>query len=1001
MTAREREVHLPALTAAEALSVRYRRETGKFVLSPAEADLLQGWASQTALGRFVARWLPCLVQYQQRRATQGDEPLTLARFFQDFDLTTIAHLRWALYYLVVYRPEPGTTGLEQWRGYLEAFEHLGAIAAWEEAGLLLTLTPASSDQPLHQQLRVGGYLPEAIALYERLLGHVEPGVEALCLAGLSAIYAQLEERPQAIAYSQRYLALPRRSARTAELIGVLQTLATNCEAIADYATALDAWQQYLVAVRTQAQSELAALPALLALGRLHHQQEEPARALDYWQQAVTLAANQQNATAQAAALLGLGRSHYALADFGAAIAALQQSLELAAAVEQFDFARAHLYLGGCYWALGDSETAIAQLQQCLEQAGSLADDLVLVLFFLGSAHYGRREYPAAVVYLEQYLQQADASRAPHTLWQRALSELGQAQYALNNSRAAIASLQRYLAAVEAAGEPQDLSLTFLTLGRAYSAEQDYAAAIEALQHYLTLLPSEPSAEALQTAYLALGQAYLAQQEFKAAIRYLDQYVVLESRQPDVYLALGQAHCGMGNWLVAIANLQTYQQLAQPAAAVAWFYLGYARHARGDWTQSQVDLQRYSQASTAQDSAWELAEAFYCLGDLAYRQHDYPRAVDYWQRFLQRQAATGGTITPPPTAEDLAANSPAWVARDPWQESSPSARLPTGDRRPTALLNLGRAYAQLGEFDRATACWQELLNLAAPPELREAALFELGGAREVLGRYDEAIAAYQQALVLADARQDAAGTGRATGRIGVVHYYRGDYDKALSLLHKYLRVTRQLRDRALEGSVLNDLGRVYAAQGDGDRALSLHQQALNLAREQEDEWGAAIALASLGAVYGDLGNYTQAVKHLQQSLPNAQKWQARLLQAEILYALGRNQTALLNYEAANEALQAALSLAQTLSARRLQALVLGELAVLQQAQGESEMAQESGARAVAIARELGLPEVNRYLALQKDLAPSALAVFMELVRSLLPKKPPSPPLDTPSSEPHHS
>ncbi len=992
MPALDREVRLPSLARDEALCVRYRRDSGQFVLSLAEADLLQGWASQSLFGRVLARWWPCALKYWRQRTTQPDgEPLTLEHFFRDFDLAAIAHLRWALYYLLVHRPDPEATGLAQWRGYLAAFHHLTALSAWDEAGLLLTLKPPGSDRPLHAQLRAGGYWAEALALYEPLLGRVEASLETCCLAGLSEIHAKLDDYARAIEYSQRYLALPRQAGRGDELIGVLYSLATSCEAIADYPQALEAWQQYLVACRTQGQAAIAALPALLALGRLYTQQAEPARAFDYWQQAIALASEQQRAPECAIAQIGLGRCQYELGDFGAAIATLQACLADSEALANEDLsgvslARAHLYLGGSFWALGDFTAAIAQLPHCLEQANQLSDDLVLVLFFLGSTHYGRGEYPAAIAYLEQYQQQADLNQTAPAIAQRSLWELGRAHYTLNNPRAAISALQRYLELVEAAGEPQDLHQTFLLLGCAYSAEQDYPAAIEALQQFLNLLPPEPVAADLQIAYLTLGEAYLAQQAFALAIRHLDQFVVLAPQAAAGYFALGKAHCGAGNWATAIANLQAYQQYAERPAPGAWFYLGYARHATGDWAQSEADLQRYCQAPDDQTSTWELAEAYYCLGDLAYQQHDYARAADYWQRFLQRWAAAGRGSAPfESTLESLEATAPAWVARDPWQEPVPTAPLPLGDRRRAALLKLGRAYAQLGEFDRATICWQELLNQTEQPAERGAALFELGGAREILGRYEEAIAAYQEALACADRCQDAAGTGRATGRIGMVHYYRGEYERALSLLHKYLRVARQAGDRWLEGAVFNDLGRVYAAQGDSDRAVSLHQQALNLAREVDHALGEAAARAGLGAAYGNLGNYTQAVKHLQQGLAIAREVQARLLQCDIYFQLGRNQTALAEYPAARESLQAALGLARSLQARRLEALVLGASARLYEALGEYEAGQQDCELAQAIAQELGLPEAEAYAALHQELTPSVLAVLWELLRSLMPRQ----------------
>jgi hypothetical protein len=128
-------------------------------------------------------------------------------------LQAIAHLKAAVYWLHDYQPDATVPHIDQVRGYLEAFYHLGELSAWKLAYSLLyhpissTLPNPLSAFPLHQQLEIWGYYQELTDLLRSLLGKLDNEIECFCLTRLGRILGLRGLFDQGITYAQQAIAL--------------------------------------------------------------------------------------------------------------------------------------------------------------------------------------------------------------------------------------------------------------------------------------------------------------------------------------------------------------------------------------------------------------------------------------------------------------------------------------------------------------------------------------------------------------------------------------------------------------------------------------------------------------------------------------------------------------------------------------------------------------------------------------------------------------------------
>jgi tetratricopeptide (TPR) repeat protein len=276
-----------------------------------------------------------------------------------------AHYLAASNWLTHYSPAPGTSNLEQVRGYLEAAYHLVEAEAWGAAAAIATQVIAGT-HPLCLQLGKWGYIQDQLDLCQRLLHRVDDKTNALCFAGLGHSFYELGEAQQAITYHQQQLEL----------------------ALADE------------------DDELAAI-AWEGLGLAHHSMGQLLEAIACAQQQLDIAHRLNCPTLEIAALDRFGLYQKDQGNFPVAQQALHQAEQLAAkldAIEQQE--QLCGALSSLYLEAGNYRQAIvyAQRQLSLLEASNNRGRLHFGLITLGIIYFFQSQPILAQPLMEQALQ---------------------------------------------------------------------------------------------------------------------------------------------------------------------------------------------------------------------------------------------------------------------------------------------------------------------------------------------------------------------------------------------------------------------------------------------------------------------------------------------------------------------------------------------------------------------------------------------------------------------
>jgi tetratricopeptide (TPR) repeat protein len=271
------------------------------------------------------------------------------------------------YYLTVEdEPPDDVTNLEQVKRYLQSFDHLCEMEAWEAASeILLSYTHTTTNQELRIQLRIWRYYRELASLYNRILGKLNSRWDAICLNGLGLVYYGLGEYTHAIEFYQQCLAIARATGDQYREGRALGNLGLTFYAMGQYHQAIKYTHQYLQKSRTigDSQGEGNALGNLgiiyKALGKYH-------RAINYAQQHLDIARKIGDRLGEGNALGNLGTAHYPLGKYHQAIDYAQQHLDIARAIgDRLGEGNELANMGLAYHAIGEYTHAIALYQQRL------------------------------------------------------------------------------------------------------------------------------------------------------------------------------------------------------------------------------------------------------------------------------------------------------------------------------------------------------------------------------------------------------------------------------------------------------------------------------------------------------------------------------------------------------------------------------------------------------------------------------------------------------------
>jgi tetratricopeptide (TPR) repeat protein len=213
------------------------------------------------------------------------------------------------------------------------------------------------------------------------------------------------------------------------------------------------------------------------------------------------------------------------------------------------------------------------------------------------------------------------------------------------------------------------------------------------------------------------------------------------------------------------------------------------------------------------------------------------------------------------------------------------RLKAPVLRANNLLGLGRAYHELGRFERAVNLYGKALAITREINNCEAevgALGALGRVYRILGEVGRAIAFYEGALALAQEIGDRRGESGALGNLGAAYCDLGQVKQAVKSLEDALSITREIGIRHQEGVWLGHLGIAHHNLGRFGQAIALYEQALDIVHEIGERRIESAWLGNLAFTYQALGQFEQAIKLWENSLNIAH---------EIGYRLGESYSSL--------------------------------------------------------------------------------------------------------------
>ncbi|WP_232521579.1 AfsR/SARP family transcriptional regulator [Micromonospora phaseoli] len=196
------------------------------------------------------------------------------------------------------------------------------------------------------------------------------------------------------------------------------------------------------------------------------------------------------------------------------------------------------------------------------------------------------------------------------------------------------------------------------------------------------------------------------------------------------------------------------------------------------------------------------------------------------------------------------------------------RLGDLQREAYAHRNIGLAYARMGEFGEATACYRRALELYERiGDLAGAASahLNLGWVADRRQHFTEALHHAEQALTLYRSAQHPAGEADSLNTIGWYQIQLGDYRSALALCRQALAVQQAIGDRPGQADTWDSLGYAYHHLGDHEQALGSYRQALALYSEATDRYHESLVLNHMGDTHRAAGDVTAAGDFWREAL----------------------------------------------------------------------------------------------------------------------------------------
>ncbi len=275
-----------------------------------------------------------------------------------------------------------------------------------------------------------------------------------------------------------------------------------------------------------------------------------------------------------------------------------------------------------------------------------------------------------------------------------------------------------------------------------------------------------------------------------------------------------------------------------------------------------------------------------------------------------------------------------------------------------LGNLGGAYYQLGEVEKAISYYEQALAISleiGDRRVQGNPLGNLGLAYRELGEVEKAISYHEQALAISLEIGDQRGQSSNLSNLGDAYYQLREVEKAISYYEQALAIAQEIGDRRVQGAVLGNLGNAYRELREVEKAISYYEKCLAIVQEIGDRRVQGNHLGNLGLAYRELGEVEKAISYYKKGLAIAQEIGDRRNEGSWLGNLGNAYYQLGEVEKAISYYEQALAIAQEIGDRHNEGLWLGGLGIAYFQLRQVEKARDYLQQAFTILSEIKSPK----------------------------------------------
>ncbi len=370
------------------------------------------------------------------------------------------------------------------------------------------------------------------------------------------------------------------------------------------------------------------------------------------------------------------------------------------------------------------------------------------------------------------------------------------------------ALRHYQSALKI--KPTEATVHF-KIGRIFMQREDYRNALVAFHNVIKINPEQIEG------HYEIARVLFLQNKASDAHQALDHALKLKPDHSEALKLKIKLYEKENQWGKALPLLQ--QVMAQAKS------IDYRRY-RVQYADMLIKLERYSEAASEFETLLEgdpLDKYLYIakLGDIFYRQKNYPQAIDYLRRIIQSEDPL--SHEPNILSQLIAAlchqgNHHFKELQDPQGALLHFKEALAYDANNAQILfSLGRVYAEQGNLDMAYDHFSK--SLAQNPMSAECA-YELAYIEDQAGKVEPAIGHYLLALQLNPKNIHAA------FGVGSLYGFKGDIDHAIHYLTEAVRLNPRHED------AIYNLGVALERQNKLNKATQMYKKVLSINRFHE-------------------------------------------------------------------------------------------------------------------------------------------------------------------------